>query len=163
MELGQGVAPSWELLAGVPSWVLPFGEFGRAGQRLQHELADIAGGETRGGRIHRLNVGNVSGAFGRHHIVGVCDLEGEAEALDLAGDYAFGTDRMLGEKLVGVAAEEHQIDRARAVIGLDPPGLLRAARLVMGVDLYQEGLGVALDGFDHGGHGAADKAVRLEE
>ena len=159
----QRLAPAREPLAGQPGGVLPLREFGRAAERLQRELAHGAGRQAGGGGIDRLEGRDVGGAVGGDDVVGMGDLQAGAEPLDLAADQPLGAERVLGLELAAEAAEEHQAEHAGAVIGLDPPGLLGAARALVGVDLDLEDLHRAFDRAGDGGVLAADHRVRAQE
>ena len=59
-------------------------------QGLQHELADCSSRDARGGGIDRFEEGDLVHPFGGQNVVGMGDLQVQAEALDLAADDPLG-------------------------------------------------------------------------
>ncbi len=163
VQLDQGLSPRRELLAGEEGRVEPFGQLGRAFQRLQGQLADHPRGEARGGRIDRLDLRDLRGAFERDHVVRMGHLQFAAEPLDLARDHALGADGMLALQVGAAALEEHQGQETRPVEGADAPGQVLARRGDMGLDFHLQGLHLALAGVGGRRHGALDHALGRQE
>ena len=134
VEPSQRLAPGGQGLAGQPGRVLPLRQLRRRGSSASStnlRTVNAAAGRLWR-RIDGLDLRDlVRPCRPARIMVGMGDLQGQAEAFDLAGDHdALGADGVLGRsQLAAEAAEEDQVECAGAVIGLDLPGLLRAARL----------------------------------
>ncbi len=142
----QRRAPAHKPFARHEGRVLPFGELGRAVQRLVSQLAHRARSETRGGRIDGLEGRDLVRPFGRQHIVRMVDLELDAElpTLDLAADGAQGAFGVLALQAVAEHLEIDQEEEAGLVRHPDPVGRAPTARRQVGVHAHQEDLGLAL-------------------
>ncbi len=89
MDTGQRLAPARPVLAGQQAGFDPFGQVGRAGERLPHQIAHPVVGQPFGQAIDRLARGNGSRLVGRQHMVGMNDLKIVAIGFQLAR-YEFG-------------------------------------------------------------------------
>jgi len=90
------------------------------GQGGLDQFAHLPRRQALGGRIDRLDGGDVAGLLGPEH-VRVDDLHLVVEALDLAGDDAPAIGRMAVFEAGAEAAEEHQADEPGLVERPDPP------------------------------------------
>ena len=130
MGAGQRIAPGRPLLAGEQAGLDPFGQVGRARQRLRRKIAHAVVGQTFREPIDRFARRHRAGFLGREDMVGMDDLKIVAIGLQLARDELGFVER---EELARPAAVPAEVDERDAIaMGVHRQHAERRARAAAG-------------------------------